>query len=414
MTMRRIGLFGLAVLWVLTASHRLHADDAADKAQKAVEQSGGLVFRDDKADGKPIVGAFLTKDTQLKDLRGIDTCRALTLGLDCTDAALKDLKNVKNLQYLWLCWAGVTVEGLKELQKCESLQVLCFLPPMIEFRRPDVNEPAWKIQDEIERFEEARKKIDAAGQSIWEDPFLFGKLKDDSLKALQGCKCLRGLVLPTYSISDQTLRTLRSNGQLHTLWQAKAKDGKRPSSAADVVSLDLSCTRVTDDGLKELAVLQGLQELDLRFTGVTDNGLANLKEIKELQSLWLEGDFRSVFSTFIDEMKTFAANDRRNAHGLMLDGNWISPWKAEELKKSVNDLQDEVQGQRKQNQYLASLKSDEKRAVQHMGLEITDKGMKHLKGVTKLRSLYMVNTSVTADGIHELAGMKELQTFPPG
>jgi hypothetical protein len=108
----------------------LYADDGADKAQKAVEISGGLVFRDDKADGKPIVGAFLTKDAQLKDLQGIDSLCALTLGPGCTDAALKDLKNVKNLHFLWLCWAwGVTAEGLNELKNWEGLQVICFLSP---------------------------------------------------------------------------------------------------------------------------------------------------------------------------------------------------------------------------------------------------------------------------------------------
>ena len=52
-------------------------------------------------------------------------------------------------------------------------------------------------------------------------------------------------------------------------------------------SLDLTQTRVTDAGLAHLKELKSLQTLDLRRTPVTDAGVAHLKELKGLQTLSL-------------------------------------------------------------------------------------------------------------------------------
>ena len=42
--------------------------------------------------------------------------------------------------------------------------------------------------------------------------------------------------------------------------------------------LNLESTQVKDAGLKEIAVLKGLQELDLRGTKVTDAGVEDLQK----------------------------------------------------------------------------------------------------------------------------------------
>ncbi|MCI0462651.1 MAG: hypothetical protein L0Z62_37355, partial [Gemmataceae bacterium] len=51
--------------------------------------------------------------------------------------------------------------------------------------------------------------------------------------------------------------------------------------------LDLSGSKVTDAGLKELAALKHLQWLDLDQTKVTDAGLKELAALKQLQTLSL-------------------------------------------------------------------------------------------------------------------------------
>lgn len=55
-------------------------------------------------------------------------------------------------------------------------------------------------------------------------------------------------------------------------------------------SLDLSLTRVTDQGMQELRGLTGIEELNLRFAEyVTDEGLAAVKNWKKLKRLVLHG-----------------------------------------------------------------------------------------------------------------------------
>ena len=57
MTQRMTG--GTVLLLVLTAVD-LRADEAEEKAVKAIEKLGGKVRRDEKADGKPVVAVDLS------------------------------------------------------------------------------------------------------------------------------------------------------------------------------------------------------------------------------------------------------------------------------------------------------------------------------------------------------------------
>jgi Leucine-rich repeat (LRR) protein len=52
-------------------------------------------------------------------------------------------------------------------------------------------------------------------------------------------------------------------------------------------SLQLSGTRTTDEGLREVARFSGLKYLDLSDTQITDDGLAHLRELKELRAIYL-------------------------------------------------------------------------------------------------------------------------------
>ena len=121
-----------------------------------------------------------------------------------TDAGLKELKDLKNLQWLDLFGPPVTGAGLKELKDLKNLQ--------------------------------------------W-------------LNISEG------------HVTDGVLRTLREIGLLHALRQAQAKDGKRPADPADVMTLDLTKTQVTDMGLMELKELKNLKLLNLSGIAVTGAGV---------------------------------------------------------------------------------------------------------------------------------------------
>ncbi|HEV8058496.1 MAG TPA: hypothetical protein VGP68_01405 [Gemmataceae bacterium] len=98
----------------------LRADDAEDKAVKAIEALGGQIDRGGQDKG-PIVSIHLigtnTTDADLKILKNFKDLRSLYLGrTQITDAGLKDLKELKGLTFLGLRQTQVTAQGVKDLQ----------------------------------------------------------------------------------------------------------------------------------------------------------------------------------------------------------------------------------------------------------------------------------------------------------
>src|SRR5262245_22503561 len=103
------------------------ADEAA--AVKMIEKLGGKVERDDKLLGRPIVAVNLSgkkvTDTGLKELKELKSLQWLDLdGTKVTDVGLKELKELKSLQGLDLDNTKVTDAGLKDLKELKSLQRL--------------------------------------------------------------------------------------------------------------------------------------------------------------------------------------------------------------------------------------------------------------------------------------------------
>src|SRR5689334_16700603 len=95
-----------AALALLAGLGAVRADEAEDKAIKAIEQVGGHVYRADR-DGKAVL--------------------KVTLRGEATDASLKELAALKELDSLFLSGTGLTDAGLKELAACKQLQELRLL-----------------------------------------------------------------------------------------------------------------------------------------------------------------------------------------------------------------------------------------------------------------------------------------------
>jgi hypothetical protein len=105
------------------------ADEAEDKAVKAIQELGGRCGRDKKAKGKPIVNVNLTDtnltDAGLKELAGLKQLQSLRLiNTVVTDAGLKHLAGLKQLRELNLTFTEVTDAGLKHLAGLKQLQTL--------------------------------------------------------------------------------------------------------------------------------------------------------------------------------------------------------------------------------------------------------------------------------------------------
>ncbi len=159
-----------------------------------------------------------------------------------TDAGLKELAGLKNLQALYLAKTPVTDAGLKEFAGRKSLQTL-----------------------------------DLGGT----------KVTDAGLKELSGLESLQSLYLANCPVTDAGLKELAGLKSLQVLNLGDTKvTGAGLADLKSLQALYLYNTAVTDVGLKDLAELKSLQFLDLaRCPGVTDAGLKDLGAMKSLKHL---------------------------------------------------------------------------------------------------------------------------------
>jgi internalin A len=103
--------------------------DEAD-AVKLVEKLGGKVMRDETKPGKPVIGVYLPRNTEVTDadLKGLKELKQLmTLDLkftSVTDEGLKELKELKQLTKLYVGGTKVTDKGLKDLKQLKGLTTL--------------------------------------------------------------------------------------------------------------------------------------------------------------------------------------------------------------------------------------------------------------------------------------------------
>lgn len=129
MTPRKPLLFAL-LLSALPWTALRAADDAETKAVEVVTEFGGIVVRDNTAEGKPVREVDLGGPSTDEVLKAVGACKQLQRlnaahCRDITDAGLRALAGCKQLQ--WVDLEGciqVTDAGLKALAACKQLQYL--------------------------------------------------------------------------------------------------------------------------------------------------------------------------------------------------------------------------------------------------------------------------------------------------
>ncbi len=134
MTQRMAG--GTVLLLVLLTATDLRADEAEEKVVQAIQKFGGHVTRDEKTDGKHVVALYLSNgpvtDADLKELAALKQLQKLNLCYtQVTDAGLKELAALKQLQTLDLQSRQVTDAGLKEVAALKQLQLLHLSCPQV-------------------------------------------------------------------------------------------------------------------------------------------------------------------------------------------------------------------------------------------------------------------------------------------
>lgn len=99
--------------------------------------------------------------------------------------------------------------------------------------------------------------------------------------------------------------------------------------APNIVELDLSRTKVTDEGLKTVGKLARLRKLNLNRTQVTGAGIGHLKELKDLE--WL-----NLYGTPVDDSALPAIAQNRKLKSLYLYNTQISEEGIDKLRKSMS------------------------------------------------------------------------------
>jgi RNA polymerase sigma factor (sigma-70 family) len=215
--------------------------------------------------------------------------------LEITDAGLKELVGLENLQSLDVHSSKVTDAGLRELAALKSLQTL-------DVAGAQVTDVGVK---------------ELAGVKSLKNLRLSGarKVTDAGVKALVALENLQTLDLERTHVTDAGLKDLAglTNLQVLNLTGTKVTD----SGLFELIVLtklqilELTSTQVTDEGLKNLAGFQDLRQLELTGTKVTDAGLKELAGLKSLQILGLSGTqvtdeglkelagFKSLFSIYV-------------------------------------------------------------------------------------------------------------------
>ncbi len=184
-----------------------------------------------------------------------------------TDAGLDHVQNLSNLRRLWLAHTQVGDEGLRHLNGLDKLEGLCLDQTRVtdaglEHLRPLIHLRSLSLEG---------TQVSDAGLSQLEP------LNELCTLRLDGTRC-------TFSGVLQLLTGPHGHSfeeALQIAGYAKSIDDGR------VISLDLSATRLADDGLAQVRQLPDLQWLFLNGTQVTDAGLAHLVCLTDLTFLHL-------------------------------------------------------------------------------------------------------------------------------
>ena len=226
---------------------------AEARAADAIEEIGGYVERDSDGHVIAVVLREWEDESELMLLNGLTNLRRLNLSSsEITDSDLETLGQMKStlisLERVDLSNTQVTENDLWHLRDLPNLKHIDVYNTQVPeahvpfyYGRPKVSIEFFSVFESIERDDTGHKivRIDFHQRTTDTDLRLLDKL----------------------TVFDD-LTSLRM--------------------------LDLSCTEVTDTGLKALARFTGLQVLDLSGTQVTDAGLKYLKALVNLTSLSVE------------------------------------------------------------------------------------------------------------------------------
>lgn len=247
---------------------------SATESVEALRSIGGTVELDEKHQAQVISLAFLQSrlsDDQLAPIAGFTELKRLSLERTVvSDAGMKHLRLLKNLESLNLNLTRITGKGLRVLKGFNKLKLL-------ELSGPRITDSSLKQLPRLPGLEELRLRNTSVTDRGLKWVARFSGLKKLDLQGTQvtgsGLGQLSHLDLETLNLghSQITMAGLESIKKLTSLKK-----------------LDLTFDRLKDKSLSYLQGLTNLEQLTLnRNPGIKGPGLRHLKKMKQLRLLEL-------------------------------------------------------------------------------------------------------------------------------
>ena len=220
------------------------------------------------------------------------------------------------------------------------------------------------------------------------------------------------VLVPTGLLTNHKIRlnsrTLQTNGAGKIislrLWTSAIDDTlAHLRGQHSLQQLDLSGTQISDRGLVHLTGLTHLEELNLDGVSMTDAGLPQLAELSNLRVLYLTGTRISDAGlvhlqrlTHLQELYLFRT-------GVTAGG--LAQLENLQLQKLTVPLQ--AQNDLGLKHYLAAL--DPPATLELSPWNTTDTGLAHLRELTSLQRLNLLETRISDAGLEHLAAMHHLR-----
>jgi hypothetical protein len=240
----------------------MRADDAEDAAAKWVVEIGGMISRDDKAPGKPVIEVVLLTGNKkitnegLKELKAFKNLKWLgVFGCEqISDEGMRHVKEVVSLERLALDHTSVTDAGFAELKDLKKLKSLSLTGS---------NKVTDKGTETIKGF--ADLEVLSLGGVVTEKGVTTGTITDKGVKNLVGLKKLTYLNLAEAKLTDAAVKDIADNmPQLQTLQLG--------------VLLNTGGSEITDASVPHLARLTKLTMLGLAGSKITGDGVQALQK----------------------------------------------------------------------------------------------------------------------------------------
>jgi len=212
------------------------------------------------------------------------------------------------------------------------------------------------------------------------------------------------------------VREASGNGLAADLRSSWVTDSDMPRLArmSDLKRLDLSLTRISDRGLRELKAAPAIEDLNLYFAElITDEGAATVRNWKHLRRLnlrgtkitdttleylsgvttleWLDIGWAQITDTGLDQLVSLG-----NLRSLTMGGNKLTDTALEFLRQMPQIEYLDVGGAQRTDSGLWSLL-------------LTETGVQAIASVTELRELRLQGTSITGRGLETLHALAKLE-----